>query len=90
MFIVLTLKFTRRQKGFKLSPMDFLIVFIVLVASILPEQGLRNYHVGMLASKIILLLFGYEVLIGELRGGLARLGLATTVFVAIVAVRGFL
>ena len=89
-FIVLTLKFTRRQKGFKLSPMDFLIVFIVLVASILPEQGLRNYHVGMLASKIILLLFGYEVLIGELRGELARLGLATTLFVAIVAVRGFL
>ena len=89
-FMILTLKFTRRQKGFKLSPMDFLIIFIVLVASALPEQGLRAYHIGMLASKIIILLFGYEVLIGELRGELRGLAVITTLFVGIVAVRGFL
>lgn len=87
-FLVLTLKFTRRQKGFKLSPMDFLIVFIVLVASVLPEQGLRSYHVGMLASKIILLLFAYEVLIGELRGELNRLGIINVIFVLTIALRG--
>ncbi len=90
LFMILTLKFTRRQKGFKLSPMDFLIIFIVLVASALPEQGLKTYHVGMLASKIIVLLFGYEVLVGELRGQLLRLGVLTALFVGIVAVRGFL
>ena len=88
LFIVLTLKFTRRQKGFRPSPMDFLIVFIVLVASVLPDQGLRTYHVGMLASKIILLLFGYEVLIEELRGELNRLGIINVIFVLTIALRG--
>ena len=36
-FTVMTLKFTRRQKGFKATPMDFLILVIALVVPNLPD-----------------------------------------------------
>ncbi len=89
-FVILTLKFTRRKKGFKISPMDFLILFIVLAVSALPDKGFRNYHLGMLASKIIILFFTYEVLMGELRGEFKKLGFMTLLATLCIALRGFL
>lgn len=72
MFVVLTLKFTRRRKGFKTSPMDFLVLFIALVVPSITGTHIQDLNMGMIAAKIIVLLFGYEVLIGELRGDLKR------------------
>ena len=86
-FVILTLKFTRRQKGFKLSPMDFLIFFIVFIVSIVPDQRIQS-HLGMLTSKIIVLFFSYEVLVGELRDKLAGLSLAVLATVSVIALRG--
>jgi len=87
-FVIFTLKFTRRTKGFKLSPMDFLILFIVLAVSSLPDQRIQSYHLGMLASKIIVFFFTCEVLIGELRGELNRLGVATLIATSAITLRG--
>jgi len=36
------------------------------------------------------LFFSYEILVGELRGGLNKLWLATAMAVVVVAVRGFI
>ena len=72
MFIVLTLKFTRRRKGYKTTPMDFLVLFIALIVPNITGAHIENLNMGMIAAKIIALLFGYEVLIGELRGELKR------------------
>jgi UDP-GlcNAc:undecaprenyl-phosphate GlcNAc-1-phosphate transferase len=87
-FVILTLKFTRRQKGFKVRPMDFLILFIVLIVPILPDQRIQSYNLGMLASKIIVLFFSYEVLVGELRGKLEGLSLAVLATFFVIALRG--
>jgi UDP-GlcNAc:undecaprenyl-phosphate GlcNAc-1-phosphate transferase len=87
-FVILTLKFTRRQKGFKVSPMDFLILFIVLIVPIIPDQRIQSYHLGMLASKIIVLFFSYEVLVGELRGKSEGLSLAVLATFSVIALRG--
>ncbi|MFZ7113718.1 MAG: MraY family glycosyltransferase, partial [Desulfatiglandales bacterium] len=76
-FVIITLKFTRRQRGFKTSPMDFLIIFIALIVPNLPDPGIKHYHMGMVAAKMIVLYFSYEVLIGELRGKVGRLVLWT-------------
>jgi len=89
-FVVLTLKFTRRRKGFKVTPMDFLILFIALVVPNIPDTHIRSYHMGLIAAKIIVLFFTYEVLIGELRGKLSRLGLTTIAALVIIAVRGII
>jgi UDP-GlcNAc:undecaprenyl-phosphate GlcNAc-1-phosphate transferase len=87
-FVILTLKFTRRRKGFKVTPMDFLILFIALVVPNLPDKHIQSYHMGLIAAKIIVLFFTYEVLIGELRGKLSRLGVTTIAALVIIAIRG--
>jgi UDP-GlcNAc:undecaprenyl-phosphate GlcNAc-1-phosphate transferase len=89
-FAVLTLKFTRRKKGFKITPMDFLILFIALVVPNLPEEHIRSYHMGLVAAKMIAFFFSYEVLIGELRGNLRKYALSTVVVLAFLVVRGIL
>ena len=90
LFVIFTLKFTRRRKGFKITPMDFLILFIALVVPNLPDEQIQSYHMGLLAAKIIVLYFTYEVLIGELRGKLKHLGLSTTAALVVMGVRGLI
>jgi UDP-GlcNAc:undecaprenyl-phosphate GlcNAc-1-phosphate transferase len=80
MFVILTLRFTRRRKGFKTTPMDFLVLFIALLVPNIPDTRIQSLHMGMVAAQIIAFLFGFEVLIGELRGELKR----QMVFAAII------
>jgi UDP-GlcNAc:undecaprenyl-phosphate GlcNAc-1-phosphate transferase len=87
-FMVLTLKFTRRQKGFKATPLDFLIIVIALVVPNLPDPRIQSYNMGLMAVKIIVLFFSFEVLVGELRGQLAQLSVATIVGLLLLAARG--
>jgi len=87
-FIIWLLKFTRRQHGFKSTPTDFLILFIALIVPNLPDAHIQSYHMGLYATKLIVFLFSYEVLIGELRGELNGLGLTTIAAMLVVAVRG--
>lgn len=88
--VILTLKFTRRRNGFTATPMDFLILFIALVVPNLPDESIQSYHMGLIAAKIIILLLSYEVLIGELRRKLNRLGLTTIPALLVMSVRGLI
>ncbi|MHC1729272.1 MAG: glycosyltransferase family 4 protein [Syntrophobacteraceae bacterium] len=87
-FILLTLKFTRRQKGFKTTPLDFLILFVALIVPRLPDAPIGSAHMSHVAAKIIVFFFGFEVLIGELRGEYGNLALATIAILAVLSVRG--
>lgn len=88
--MLFTLKFTRRTKGFKTSPMDYLIIFVAIIVPNLPDQVVRSYQLGLIATKIIVLFFCYEVLIGELRGRLKWVNATTAAGLAILAGKGFL
>lgn len=88
LFVVLTLKWTNRRKGFRVTPMDFLILLIVLAVSVLPEDYAREYHPGAIAARIVTLFFAYEVLIGELRGELGTVAWTTVGALFLVAGRG--
>jgi UDP-GlcNAc:undecaprenyl-phosphate GlcNAc-1-phosphate transferase len=61
-------KFSRRQGGFKSSPMDFLIIFLAVAVPNLPRQQIQEYQIGLVAAKVIMLYFSFEVLLAELRG----------------------
>jgi UDP-GlcNAc:undecaprenyl-phosphate GlcNAc-1-phosphate transferase len=89
-FVILTLKFTRRKKGFKTTPMDFLIIFIALVVPNLPDKQIQSYNMGLLAAKIIILFFSAEVLLGELRGKVDKLVYATISVLVLLSFRGFI
>ena len=90
LFVILTLKLSRRAKGFRSTPMDFLILFVALVVPNLPDPQIRSYNMGMVAAKIIVLFFSYEVIIGELRGQVKRLALTTVPTLVVIALRGLI
>ena len=85
---VMTLKFTRRQKGFKATPMDFLILVIALVVPNLPDTFISGLRMGEIAVKTIVLYFSFEVLSGELRGELRKIAFGLLAALALLAVRG--
>jgi len=81
----LTLRLTRRKKGFKATPMDYLLVFLTLVLVALP--GLREQF-GLLGVKMILMFFACEIVLGEVRDKIGMSALLTCFAFAVVAVRG--
>jgi len=88
-FVLLTLKFTRR-KGFKTTPMDFLILVLALVVPNLPDERIKSWQMGLVAAKIIALFFTYEILKGELRLNTKRLEITAIVALLIISIRGFI
>ena len=65
--VVLTIQLTRRTNGFKSSTLDYLVIFVILAICSLPDAALKGYLLGMVAVKTVILYYGYEVLIGEMR-----------------------
>jgi UDP-GlcNAc:undecaprenyl-phosphate GlcNAc-1-phosphate transferase len=84
-FVLVVVSFTRRG-SFRSTPLDLLILFIALVV-----PGLLNgpENTGLVAAKMIVVFFGYEVLMSELRGSLRWVGGTTVAILALMAVRGF-
>jgi len=89
-FMVTTLKFTHRQQGFTIKPTDFLILFVAVVVPFLLSDFTQNKNLTVIATKTVVLFFGYEVLVGEMRGEYGKLTLFTIIALAVVMVRGFI
>ena len=89
-FVVFTLKFTRRRQGFKTTPMDFLILFIALVVPQVLSKYLHFENLTVIAAKTVMFYFSYEVLMGELRGKVARLAVMSMFPLGVVIARGLL
>jgi UDP-GlcNAc:undecaprenyl-phosphate GlcNAc-1-phosphate transferase len=88
--VILTVKYTSRRKGFRSTPTDFLILFIALVLPNLSGDLAFTRQMGLLTVKILVFFFGFEILMGELRGNVTRLGITTVAVMALVAVKGIL
>ncbi|MFZ2397693.1 MAG: MraY family glycosyltransferase [Smithella sp.] len=87
-FVLLSVKFSRRTKGFRMNTMDFLIIFIAVVVPNLPDQLIQSRHLGLLAVEVIVLLFSYEVLITEIREKFDALTVSTLVALIVLGLRG--
>lgn len=90
LFAALTIKFTKRSRGFKATPMDFIILFIAVIVPNLPDFSIQSYNMGLLATKIIVMFFAFEVWICESRGELKRQNYITVAALLTLAVRGLL
>jgi len=89
-FTFLTLKHTRREQGFKASPLDFLVLFIAIILPNLPDKYIQSYNLGTISMKIIVFFFCYEVLLGELRGKYTSIAFATIFTLVLFGSRGLL
>lgn len=81
----ITLRLTRRKKGFKVTPMDFLVLFITMGLFALPDL---RAQFGAMAMRTIILFFTYEIVLGEVREKVGKVALLTVTAFVIVAVRG--
>jgi UDP-GlcNAc:undecaprenyl-phosphate GlcNAc-1-phosphate transferase len=85
---ILVSKITRRKQGFKSTPLDFLILILVLVVPNLPDSDPQDFHLGMIAAKIIVCYFSCEVILAEVRGSFRRVALSTLAALLLLAVKG--
>ena len=79
----MTLKTTWRSEGFKATPLDFIILFVATILPNLPDEAIQYLNIHFLTTKIIVLFFIFEVLLGELRGDIKRL---VKVFTAVLGI----
>ncbi|AJY71056.1 glycosyl transferase [Geobacter sulfurreducens] len=84
--IIVISKFSRRKSGFRSTPLDFLIIILAVVVPNLPDQKIQEYQMGLVAAKIIMLYFSFEVLMAELRGKYGRLALVSSASLALLAI----
>ena len=87
LFIILTMKLTRRSDGLRATPLHFLILCVALIIPNLPGAAIPDFHLGMVAAKIIFFFFGFEVLIGEVRNQMNWLGLVTVLSFAVLTAK---
>jgi UDP-GlcNAc:undecaprenyl-phosphate GlcNAc-1-phosphate transferase len=90
LFIVITLKFTRRKNGFKSSPLDFLVIIIIGLIAILHKNTIDSSLLGFTAIKVIIIYFSYEVLIGELRIKTSKLVSMTALMLILFSVKALM
>lgn len=90
LFVIVTLNLTRRQKGFKINPLDFLVFIVIIVFPNLPSVHLENPAIKMVVAKVLILFFSYDVLLGELRQGDTFLDKSLMAAFFVIALKGFI
>lgn len=60
--------FSTRQQGFRSTPLDFLILLIVLLILILPGMSFQEQRLGLIGLKCIIFYISFEVLLADMRG----------------------
>jgi len=81
-------KLSRRREGFNSTPLDFLVILLAVLVPNLPERSLQEYNLGLVAIKIIILYFSYEVLIAEVQMKCDRVMVGTLGALAVVFLKG--
>lgn len=87
-FIIVISKFSRRREGFKSTPMDFLVFFLAIAFTKLPHTNGGDYQTGLMAAKIIIFYFCFEVMLAELRGKVKRVAIVTFAALMVLGVKG--
>lgn len=77
-----------RADGFRMSPMDFLVIFIAIAVPNLPGSHFQHANVGEGIAKLIVLFYGIELVLANIgsRWNVARYAMFVTL--AILGLRG--
>ncbi len=90
LFVIAILNLTRRQKGFKINPLDFLIFIVIVVFPNLPSVHLENPLIKLIIAKVLILFFSYDVFLGELRQEDTFLDNSLLVVFFVIALKAFI
>ncbi len=87
--IGITIRYGRKGE-FKTTPMDYLVIFVVLFAGFLLHNLPEKADLGGMAVKLMVLFYGCELIITRMRKLVHLLTIATLVTLTILAVRGLI
>ena len=71
--VVLTIRFASADR-FQTTPLDYLIVLLAVVMPFLPDMTVGEIPVSLLAAKLIVLFFSFELLLHIYSSAATRLG----------------
>lgn len=86
--VLLTIRFAGEDR-FQTTPLDYLIVLLAGVMPFLPEMTVGGVPVGLLAAKLIVLFFAFELLLHMRSTAVIRLGLVSLVTLGGVLLRAW-
>ncbi len=87
--VVLSMRFSRSNR-FQTTPLDYLMVFFALIVPLLPEMRADMPTLSILAAKLIVLYFSFELLIHTFTDRLKHLGLVSLWILLGLGVRAWL
>jgi len=73
---------------FKITPTDYLVIFVVLSAGILLQNLPEKSEIGVMAAKLIVLFYGCEFIVNRAQSRLYVLNLSVFASLIVIALRG--
>ncbi len=82
---VLRIRFSK-DKSFQVTPLDYLVIILIIVVPNLPEVHLEDSNIGEMAIKLVILFYASEAILGASRRnwGLVKVGVTLALILAIV------
>jgi UDP-GlcNAc:undecaprenyl-phosphate GlcNAc-1-phosphate transferase len=74
--VLLSLRFNAENR-FQTTPLDYLMVFLAVTFPLLPEVSADMSHLGILAAKLVVLFFSFELLLHAFSNRVRQLGLVS-------------
>jgi UDP-GlcNAc:undecaprenyl-phosphate GlcNAc-1-phosphate transferase len=75
---------------FKTTPMDFLVIFIVISIGILARQDAEQSKLALLVAKLVVVFYGCELILSRVRTRWNPLNVATLTALGVLGFRGLL
>lgn len=87
--IALAVRFGTHRE-FRTTPMDFLVVIVVLGLGLLAHNNVLPSHLGQMTVKIVILFYGCELILSNVRTRWNPLNMSALTALGILGIRGFL
>lgn len=78
------------RSEFRISPMDFLVIFVVLTMGIVSHNHFGQEVLGIMAVKLVVLFYGCELIFAKLKNRWNSLSISTLVTLAVLGVRSLI
>ena len=86
--IALAVRYTKDVE-FKTTPMDYLVLFVVLSVGILTHDSAHQAELGAMAMKLVVVFYGCELITSRMQGRWNILNVSSLATLLILGVRGF-
>lgn len=81
--------FSTRQQGFRSTPLDFLILLIVLLVLVVPGISFLDQRLGLVGLKCIIFYISFEVLVADMRGKIDGVLMVTVLSLLVFALKSY-